>query len=375
MSLHDRYQSMDQNARAAAAQQYIGAAAAKLRPGLEALGDRDGRGEGVGAEPILLYPSDIGFNPHQASYILFTGHSVTHATVVKGRTKLQIQEAAAKRIQHQEGEGTGQFLTHAESLEIERNLETERLKHTGIDKDSNSILLRRRNVIKSGTVIGLYMPPSVNVSYSMDYAEGEIGTMGEMLYGILKDYQATGQFGESVSKNLGIGAQGIEQKGLSIIDAVIPGVKDLAAIERGTIYTPKMELMFRGIGRRQFSFEFNFIPKDRKESKIVHQIVQKFKEGMTPSFVKNASTVREMTIPDVFSIAYMHVNKQNSYLNKIGKCYLEKMDVTYGGDKFVTYNDAGKGPPPQKTTITLAFKELEIMDRSKVAPRDAGGGY
>ena len=127
--------------------------------------------------------------------------------------------------------------------------------------------------------------------------------------------------------------------------------------------------MFRGIGRRQFSFEFNFIPKDRQESKTVHQIVQKFKEGMTPSFVKNASTVREMTIPDVFQIDYMHITKQNSYLNKIGKSYLEKMDVVFGGDKFVTYDDAGdgKGPPPQKTKITLSFRELEIMDRAKVA--------
>ena len=88
---------------------------------------------------------------------------------------------------------------------------------------------------------------------------------------------------------------------------------------------------------------------------------------MTPHF-NLASTIREMTIPDVFQIDYMYISRQNSYLNKIGKCYLEKMDVTYGGDKFVTYDDAGdgEGPPPQKTKMTLTFKELEIIDRSKV---------
>ena len=43
------------------------------------------------------------------------------------------------------------------------------------------------------------------------------------------------------------------------------------------------------------------------------------------------------------------------------------MDVTYGGDKFVTYNNEdGDGPPPQKTVIVLSFKELEIMDRNKI---------
>ena len=370
-SIRDFLVGMRQNARAASTQKFVSGVADSLRSGLKGSTSSSSSGplkyNFKKEPPILLYPSDIGVNAHQASYILFTGYSVSNATVVKGRTKAEIK-ADVDLMELQGGD-----VSRSDWIKTHADLENERL-NIG-DKDSSSILLRRRNVSKSGTVIGLYMPPSVNVSYSMDYAEGEIGTMGEMLYGILKDYQATGQFGESVSKNLGIGAQGIEQKGLSIIDAVIPGVKDLAAIERGTIYTPKMELMFRGIGRRSFTFTFTFIPKDFPESDTVHQIVQKFKESMTPSFVKNASTVREQTIPDVFSIAYMHVNKQNSYLNKIGKCYLEKMDVTYGGDKFVTYNDAGKGPPPQKTTITLAFKELEIMDRSKVAPRDAGGGY
>ena len=369
-SIRDFLVGMRQNARAASTQKFVSGVADSLRSGLKGSTSSSSSGplkyNFKKEPPILLYPSDIGVNAHQASYILFTGYSVSNATVVKGRTKAEIK-ADVDLMELQGG------VPRNELVKIQADLERDRTEIG--DKDSSSILLRRRNVSKSGTVIGLYMPPSVNVSYSMDYAEGEIGTMGEMLYGILKDYQATGQFGESVSKNLGIGAQGIEQKGLSIIDAVIPGVKDLAAIERGTIYTPKMELMFRGIGRRSFTFTFTFIPKDRPESDIVHQIIQKFKVGMTPSFVKNASTVREQTIPDVFSIAYMHVNKQNSYLNKIGKCFLEKMDVTYGGDKFVTYNDAGKGPPPQKTTITLSFKELEIMDRSKVAPRDAGGGY
>ena len=40
---------------------------------------------------------------------------------------------------------------------------------------STSIALKGKNVRKTGTVIGLYMPPAVNVSYNMDYSEGEVG--------------------------------------------------------------------------------------------------------------------------------------------------------------------------------------------------------
>ena len=42
------------------------------------------------------------------------------------------------------------------------------------------------------------------------------------------------------------------------------------------------------------------------------------------------------------------------------------MDVSYGGDKFVTYDVDETGAPPQKTTITLSFQEIEIMDRANV---------
>ena len=62
----------------------------------------------------------------------------------------------------------------------------------------------------------------------------------------------------------------------------------------------------------------------------------------------------------------MHINSQNQYINKIGKCYLKTMDVSYGGEKFVTYNADKEGAPPQKTTISLSFQELEIMDRTLV---------
>jgi len=362
-SLNSRFISMAQNARAAEAQRMIGAAAAgpKQRGLKKDLSTDNAYDAGnAGPDPILLYPSDIGFNPQEASYMLFTGYSITKAklvvptkvpTVGKELSTVEGATAAAKRIFEDSIIG-GANRKHGPEGRT----------------DSSFMLAPPGNIPKSGTVIGLYMPPSVNVSYSMDYERGEVGAMGETISNIVKSIQAGATYGAAIKSAAGPALTAAKQKAISATDAVVPGVKDLVAIERGVIITPRTELMFRGISRRQFSFEFNFIPKDRKESKIVHQIVQKFKEGMTPHF-NLASTIREMTIPDVFQIDYMHITKQNSYLNKIGKCYLEKMDVTYGGDKFVTYDDAGdgEGPPPQQTKITLSFKELEVMDRSKVS--------
>ena len=75
-------------------------------------------------------------------------------------------------------------------------------------------------------------------------------------------------------------------------------------------------------------------------------------------------------VPNEFNIDYMYKGQQNSFMNKIGNCVLSDMDVTYGGDKFaafrLTQNEFGNGAPPTETTVTLTFRELDILTRDLV---------
>ena len=64
---------------------------------------------------------------------------------------------------------------------------------------------------------------------------------------------------------------------------------------------------------------------------------------------------------------------ENPWINKISTCYLQQVDVQYGaGEKQnfyepLTNNLSGKtGPPPQTTTIALAFEEIEKMSRERM---------
>ena len=372
MALRDAFVNMAKNEAAGAASKFVSSTASNLRSGL------GGSTSSSSSSPlqsgykkqepgILLYPEDVGTNMHQASYILFARHSVTGAKVKPVRLK---GPKVPKKTEYDD-DGAEMLVDDKAAQDISDDKYTADKQGTvanvgGANKNgsSTSLLLQRQNIKKTGSTIGLYMPPSVNVNYAMDYSEGEIGVMGEALYGLFKDYQ-DGKTDGMVDRAAGIAGSGLKKMGVGMIDKVIPGAKDLYAIESGTIMTPRTEMMFRGIGRRSFSFSFTFIPKDSTETEIVHKIVKEFKVGMTPSF-KVAGSTREMTIPDVFSIQYMHISGPNNYINKIGKCYLKTMDVTYGGDKFVTYNADDMGAPPQKTTISLAFQELEVLDRANM---------
>jgi len=69
----------------------------------------------------------------------------------------------------------------------------------------------------------------------------------------------------------------------------------------------------------------------------------------------------------VFDINYMYRDKENQHINKIGTSYLTSMDVQYGGDRYTAHEpDASGSPPPQRTTITLKFTEIELMYRNRV---------
>ena len=37
------------------------------------------------------------------------------------------------------------------------------------------------------------------------------------------------------------------------------------------------------------------------------------------------------------------------------------MDVKYGGERFTAYTPNDKGAPPQNTTLSLTFEEIEMI--------------
>ena len=62
----------------------------------------------------------------------------------------------------------------------------------------------------------------------------------------------------------------------------------------------------------------------------------------------------------------------NPWLPHIGHCALTNVGVSYGGDKFTTY-DNSRGMPVQ-TDLTLQFKEMELLDRNSFVGSPGGSG-
>ena len=243
-----------------------------------------------------------------------------------------------------------------------------------ISQSRNTAIVERAPTTRLDTAIALYMPPTVNVTYASNYVDTEIGSAanlaGKMFDGAdaaqgvannitqavnqMLDKEAIGEFADFLRK-MGLGAAGI-----------IPGAqgaRELYEMKQGSIMTNRMELAFKGLPKRSFQYTFKMIPKSEKEANEVRNIVNAFKINMLPEMVD--SSTKRLRVPNTFDIKYMYVGQENEYLHKISTCVLENMNVTYGGDRYKTFEANAEGAPPVETTITLNFKEMEQITRER----------
>ena len=209
------------------------------------------------------------------------------------------------------------------------------------------------------------MPPNISVSYNANYTDEPIGAVADTAMQAFDEWTKTGDVGAVTRKALEGGTQAAKAAILGTINALAPGARALYALEKGQIITPRLELMFNNMGRREFSYSFVFIPRDQKESEIVEAIVKEFKSNMAADYKEEMGAIagmRTMGIPNIFKIEYMYHGKLNTHLNTIGFCALRNVEVSYGSDRFVSY----EGGYPQTTKLTLSFSEMDIITKTAI---------
>ena len=335
---------------------------------------------------VLQYPMGVDNDPQQGHYILFNINVNKQPKLKKSKTpamnkindrikrEYNLKEAFTKLSNQGIDEGTGIAFTMPATTGIKSQGSTAASQKPAVlgNKHDSKYAKMMEGSTRLATSIALYMPPSVQTSYSPQYTDVEVGGIAEGLTAVKDMVMAIASGGKVTDAMVQRGTEGAEQavkKGAAnVMDAFAPGIRALAQIDAGKIISNKMELSFEGVGRREFSYTFNFLPKSEQEAKVVDEIVNMFKFHSMPEF--EGMTGRTMTIPDTFDIEYMYRGSRNNFLNKISTCFCTGVQVAYGGDRYIAYETTsgvhGDGNPPQKTALTLNFKEMEIITRERI---------
>ena len=126
----------------------------------------------------------------------------------------------------------------------------------------------------------------------------------------------------------------------------------------GRVTNKNLELLFSGQTLRQFSFAFQFAPRNRNESQAVRKIIRFFKQGSAPknSVLGDNGAAFFLKSPNVFRISYRKgLDDHIKGLNKFKICACQGVGINYAPNGYATYQDDSQ---PVSVSMSLSFTEL-----------------
>lgn len=194
---------------------------------------------------------------------------------------------------------------------------------------------------KVENVILLYMPDTMNFTYEAQYNETSLLEVGkqalEKLPGIVGT--ATKNIVSTIDSNLG----------------------KLALKTQGLAINPNQQLLFDGISLRSFQLSFTFTPYSKQEADTVNEIIKLFKMHSRPRTVTGSGGMLFIP-PSTFNIDFQFKGSQNKYLSKVAESVITDIEINYSPNGWAAHTDGS----PVQTTLTLSFKEIQLIDRNKI---------
>jgi hypothetical protein len=138
---------------------------------------------------------------------------------------------------------------------------------------------------------------------------------------------------------------------------------------QGYAINPQVQMLYTGIDLRSFQLSFTFTPKSADETEQVDKIISTFKYYFSPALQAGAQTQTDAMFlipPALFNVNFMINSVENRYLPKYGDCVLENMEVNYAPNGWSSFESGA----PVQTTLSLSFRETQIIDKSKLQKGD-----
>ena len=240
----------------------------------------------------------------------------------------------------------------------------------------NSVLSALPKTTKTVGGVAIYMPAGVKVSYGMDYNVEATNLFGAVAKG---GATAVQQFREGKSiEGLKTALQTFQRGGVNYASELVGelsatlGAGDpvkLFTKSVGIAINPHEEQFFNKPNFRTFNYNFQFYPRSKQEVKKVQDIIFMFKYHAHPNIGSDDDIGAYFQVPSEFEIQYAYFDKQNEHLNKIAKCVLQTVSVSYGPEEqFSTFEDDGvDGPSPVSYGLDLTFLEQQYLTKQQIA--------
>lgn len=227
----------------------------------------------------------------------------------------------------------------------------------------NNVKNNKGKMLSDNPVLGsirLYMPestPAMQLGNSWNTPGGDFsGPLGKLKLQLLAAKPSI----QGAAGNIGAATPGMIRQGADAFIGKQLGLESAsqrAAINRGEVYNPNIELLYDAPKLREFSFSFNFTPRDPEEAAEIRQIIRAFKYYSSP-YHRESDSMFE--IPYLWKVRYRNEKMMGRF--QPAAC----LAVTHQANPSSPYHSTFKDFMPTQYSIELAFKEVDIILRNDI---------
>lgn len=194
--------------------------------------------------------------------------------------------------------------------------------------------------------ISLYIPDTLNFQYNAGYGNLSLLQVANDVTSTAKDVPILGTLAK-------IGSAGLS--------AVQSNAGKLALSTQGLAINPQQQLLFDGIDFRTYQLAFTFTPYSRQEAEAVKEIVKLFRYHAAPQITTNGDGMFFVP-PSTFDLDFLFNGQRNQNVTRVAESVIESIDVNYAPNGWAAHDNGA----PVQTTLTMNFKEIELIDKDKI---------
>lgn len=229
-----------------------------------------------------------------------------------------------------------------------------------------------RTVRRITDTVALYMPDTLNFTYSQAYSKltpgGSLAQTGlSVLNSAAETYKNNGNTFDVKNQ--------LRNATPFIANYLLRNSGDVGKIlftagSNGKVENPMMEMLYSSPEFRSFRFDFIMMPRSEKEAEEVQNIINLLRFHQAPEIVRNSGGFF-LYPPSEFDISFYYNGTENFNIPKISTCVLTSIDTDYAPGGFAAYEvegepgvskeRLGRTGMPVAIRLSLSFTETEYL--------------
>lgn len=208
------------------------------------------------------------------------------------------------------------------------------------------------------TALALHIPNQLSTRYGVRWDEEDTFAMSAAVTGLR---EGGGELQKALDGNGKALAKGVSADIISNLALSKTPMGAAMSAATGLAANPKRDQVFKGVDFRNFTFEYQFFPRDETEANNVLAIINAFKLHMHPEYKDDNNFL--YVYPSEFDIVYYSGGQENKSINRLTSCVLTEMTVNYTPNgNFTTF---ANGMPTQ-INVSLSFRELALLSKELI---------